>query len=154
MIITRCASQSDIAEMQELFRSTILSIPSKIYNPKQKAVWSDATKNKERWVRLITKQHCLLAEENNRIVGFISLENHDYLDFLYVHKHHFRKGVAQTLYNQIELCAREFNSKSLTSDVSIVARPFFEKNGFGVIEKQANKVQDQILINYKMHKKL
>lgn len=42
--------------------------------------------------------------------------------------------------------------KRLTSEVSITAKPFFEKQGFQVDEEQKRKANQMCLTNYKMSK--
>jgi len=87
------------------------------------------------------------------MVGFASLENNDYLD-LYVYKDHQSKGIANKLFMEIEAEAIKSGVANLYSDVSITARPFFEKNGFKISSLQ-RKIMDEILIiNFKMAKKL
>lgn len=44
--------------------------------------------------------------------------------------------------------------KTISGDISITARGFFEKNGFEVIKEQQNFRNNSCLINYKMVKKL
>lgn len=145
----RAFKDSDLKELQELFVNTIQSVCDKDYDSLQLKVWSSSVENKERWRSVVSNQFVIVAELQDKIVGFITLKNGSYIDFLYVHKDFQRKGIAQALYNKIELQA---DSIELTSDVSITARPFFEKNGFKVIQKQEVKRKDTYLVNYKMKK--
>ena len=54
----------------------------------------------------------------------------------------------------LEAYARERGAKRLTSEVSITAKPFFEKQGFQVDEEQKRKANQMCLTNYKMSKQL
>jgi len=58
----------------------------------------------------------------------------------------FRKGV----WNEAVL----YGISELTADVSITAKPFFEKQGYEVIRKQREERRGQILTNDKMRKEL
>ena len=46
--------------------------------------------------------------------------------------------------------AQALGAMRIVSNVSITARPFFEKHGFRVLKKQTVRIDDVELINYKM----
>lgn len=71
---------------------------------------------------------------------------------LFVHKDFCHQGIATSLYKYLEAYARERGAKRLTSEVSITAKPFFEKQGFQVDEEQKRKANQMRLTNYKMSK--
>ena len=73
---------------------------------------------------------------------------------MFVHKEFQHQGVATSLYKHLEEYARERGAKRLTSEVSITAKPFFEKQGFQVDEEQKRKANQMCLTNYKMSKQL
>ncbi|MNE47535.1 putative acyltransferase [compost metagenome] len=54
----------------------------------------------------------------------------------------------------LELEAQKQHSKMITSDISITAKPFFEKKGFVAKAEQKNVRLNVELINYKMEKQL
>ncbi len=82
------------------------------------------------------------------------MENNNYLDFLYVHKDHQRKGIVDKLYSKIEKEAIKRGGTVLNSDVSQTAKNFFLKNGFKTIAPQTKIINDVEIINYKMAKQL
>lgn len=147
----RPAKISDLDELQELFVNTIESVCNQDYDPIQRKAWTSSVENKERWTSIISNQLVIVAEIQDKIVGFITLKDGIHVDLLYVHKDFQRKGIAQSLYSKIESKAE---SNILTSDVSITAIPFFEKNGFKIVERQAVKRKDTSLVNFKMNKLL
>jgi putative acetyltransferase len=153
-IILRQAFLADLPEMKELFRGTIMLVCSNEYDAAQRAVWASSSEKTERWNDLINTQYVLLAMREGVIVGFGSLLNGDYLDFMYVHKDYQRQGIAEILLNALEAEAIRRNTKEITSDISKTARPFFEKKGYLVVKEQENPRGDIILINYKMKKEL
>ncbi len=155
--IIRKGELRDLAELQKLFLETITEICKADYNEDQIDAWISDTKNnenKQRWINILTKQFVLVAQIKNDIIGFITLENGNYIDLLYVHKNHQRKGIANSLYANIENEARQMNQLFLTSDVSKTARPFFEKVGFELIKEQIVVRKNVELTNYKMKKQL
>jgi putative acetyltransferase len=150
----RKATLADLKEMQELFVATIKSVCQKEYNEQQIEVWTSGVNNTERWIEVIEKQFVLLALIENKIVGYGTLKDANYIDFFYIHKDFQRQGIADKLLTLLELEAKKRSSKTITSDISITAKPFFEKKGFVVKAKQKNIKSGVELINYKMEKNL
>jgi len=152
--IVRRGQINDLTELKKLFVDTITTICASDYDNQQIEAWSSSVDNKQRWDEMITKQFILVAQDQNKIVGFATLDNGNYFDFLYVHKDHQRQGIAQRLLDDIEAEARRLKQTVLTSDVSKTAKPFFEKNGFKTIEEQTNISQGVEITNFKMIKQL
>lgn len=153
-IAIRFPELSDLAEMQKMFVDTISTICIEDYSPEQIKVWISLTENTQRWTYKLTSQYFLVAELDNKIVGYASLENNDYLDLLYVHKDYQRQGIADRLYSEIEKEAIKRKATVLSSDVSKTARRFFEQKGFETVAAQTNIIKDVEIVNYKMTKKL
>lgn len=150
----RQAIISDLEEMQKLYVETIQSVCKNDYNTAQIEAWISGVKNTERWVEVIEKQFVLLAIIENKIAGFGTLKDGNYIDFFYIHKDFQRQGIADKILNELEIEARKHHSKTITSDVSITAKPFFEKKGFVAKAEQKNVRLNVELINYKMEKQL
>ena len=149
-IMLRKGKPADLKELQQLFVDTITSVCSADYNAEQILVWTSGVENKQRWNDIITNQFVLVAQYRNKIVGFATLDDGNYLDLLYVHKDYQRKGIAQQLYANVEKEAKQRGQKELTADVSKTARPFFEKVGFNVVKEQTVNIKNVELKNYKM----
>lgn len=149
----RLSKPSDLTEMQRLFVETISAICKEDYTQEQIKAWTSSIENTQRWIEKLNSQYFLIAEQGNAIVGYASLENNDYLDFLYVHKDYQRQGIADRLYSEIEKEAIKRKVIDLYSDVSKTAKPFFEKKGFKTLEIQTNIMRGIEIINYKMTKR-
>ena len=143
---------NDLSEIQALYAETIKSTCKKDYNPEQINVWTSSVENKARWQEALLHQYFLVAEINGKIVGFASLENGDYIDFMYVHKDHVRQGIAGRLYEALEKESERLGYTGITSDVSKTARPFFEKKGFQVVKENKRRIKGVEMINYRMIK--
>lgn len=87
-------------------------------------------------------------------MGFGSIEQGEYLDFLYVHPAHLRKGIASKIYALLEQEARSLRKEVIWSDVSKTAVPFFQKQGFTIEQEQRNFIDKVEIINFKMKKNL
>ncbi len=155
----RSATKADLPAMLEVFVQAIEQTAAKDYSQAQRDAWSASAKNSERWERAMNNQEFWVAVIDGKIVGFISLENKNYVDFLYVHPRYTRRGIAQALYDTllatffVELRRRTYaqpTSSELCSDVSHTARPFFEKQGFEVIRENKNERNEEVLVNFRM----
>ena len=151
-MLIRQARLNDIDGILDLFSGTVTNVCATDYHEDQVKVWAASAENKQKWVDRINKQYFLIAEKENKIVGFGSIENGDYLDMLYVHKDHLRQGIANKLLEELEKESERENKHSISSDVSITARPFFEKYGYKVVKEQRNIIHNVEVINYKMIK--
>ncbi|TDP03642.1 GNAT family N-acetyltransferase [Flavobacterium sp. 245] len=150
----RKATISDLPEMKELFVQTIQSVCKNDYNTEQINAWTSGAKITQRWIDVVEKQFVLLVIIENKMAGFGTLKDGNYIDFFFIHKDFQRQGIANKIFTELELEAKKHHSKSITSDVSITAKPFFEKKGFVIKAKQKNIVKGVEIINYKMEKEL
>lgn len=146
----RIADQNDLEEIQTLFVETIKSTCRNDYNKEQIEAWTSSVENKERWKAILKNQYFLLAVIDNKIVGYGSLENGNYLDFMYVHKDYLRQGIANILFEKLKNESIKLGFDKLTSDVSKTARPFFETKGFSVLKENRNVIKGVEIINYHM----
>ena len=146
---------ADIPELKQLYRSTVLTINRKDYTADEVEDWASCGEDNQHWLELINTLHFIVAEnDEGEAVGFVSISDEGYLHSLFVHKDYQRQGVATLLYKTAEELAQHRQIVKITSEVSITARPFFEKQGFTVDEKQRRKANNLLLTNYKMSKVL
>ena len=78
------------------------------------------------------------------MLGFSSMNGKGYLHSLFVHKNQQGKGIATQLLFEVERIAKQYGATEITSEVSLTARPFFEKKGYKVVKTQkcqANKFE-------------
>lgn len=153
-IILREGSQYDLSEMIQLFQDTIMTVCKADYNTDQLNAWKSGAENRERWDSVIREQYIIIAEAENKIAGFCTLDQGNYIDLLFVHKDYQHQGIASQLYKPIEKEAFRQNQKFITANVSKTAKPFFESKGFKVIQEQTVTVKGIELTNYKMEKHL
>ena len=95
-----------------------------------------------------------IAEIDGVIIGFSDLEPDGHIHMMYVHADHQGKGVATTLLGYIEGKARQAGVSRLYSEISLTARPFFDRRGFIVLAQQEVPLRGQTLINFRMEKQL
>ena len=149
----RTACRQDIEELDELFRKVVREVNSKDYTPGQIDAWVGRV-TLSRWEELFDSDlHFIVAEdERGLIAGFTSVNPSGYIHSMFVHPGFQRMGIAGELLSRATEYACGWQAKKLSAEVSITARPFFEKFGFKVIEEQEVDLGGIVLKNYKMEK--
>jgi putative acetyltransferase len=151
-IVIRQANKSDVLKISNLFFETIQNINIMDYSKEEVDDWSSWKVNIDKWLEKMQEQYFVIAEMNNKILGFSSLANDGYLDLMFVDKDTQGQGVGSTLLSEIEWKAIQQNNDLIYSDVSITAKGFFESKGFIVERQQLKKAKKKELINYRMIK--
>lgn len=152
--IRRLAAQ-DIPEMRKLFRATVLTVNSKDYTKEEVEDWASCGDSVEHWKELLAKNNYIGAlDGQGGIVGFSSMNAEGYLHSMFVHKDWQGKGVATLLLSEVEKIARRYGVHKISVEVSVTARPFFEKHGYKVVKEQKAKANRLYLTNYVMEKTL
>lgn len=151
----RPLEERDIPEMQELFRSTVLNINIKHYTKEEVEDWASCGDNPGRWKELLSyNQYIGAFNEENLLVGFSSMNKEGYLHSMFIHKDWQGKGVATQLLSEVEHMARQYKVTEITTEVSLTARPFFEKKGYEVVNIQKCRANKLELTNFVMRKLL
>lgn len=144
----RTATSADITQIAKLYRDTILQVNAWDYDAEQVKAWSARWANVEGWQRRVAQQYFIVAVRHETIIGFASMDSLNYIDMLFVDHGHQRQGIATALLTALESKA----SGILTTDASITARPFFERQGYKIISQQTVMIADTALVNYRMQK--
>ena len=147
--IIRAALQSDAVELKKLFQNTVLAINRRDYSQAEVEDWAscgDDLSNIHYFIVAINQQ--------SEIVGFSSITPQGYLHSMFVHKDFQGEGIATMLLNEIEQYAITNGIIRITSEVSLTARPFFEKKGYIVEEEQKRKANQLSLTNFWMAKQV
>lgn len=143
---------SDAEEVAEVLRKSIREIAADDYSEEEVAVWSDT--DTENW-ELEKEEKRYVAVEEDNIVGFSGYKKDEKkLRATYVRPEWAGKGLGSRLLKKVEEEARKDGIDRLTCKATITARNFYEKNGWEVIEKTVQEVEDQELDVYKMEKEL
>lgn len=150
----RGAKNSDIPAIIILFRQAVLHATVGDYNKQQRYAWAARGSDPARWQKRIATQHFLVAKQADGLVGFGSIASDGYLDVLYVHHAHQGRGVATRLLTALEDWASQQKLFEIATDASITARPFFARHGYEVLKEQQNRIEEEVLINYRMQKTL
>ena len=151
--IIRAALQSDAVELKNLFQNTVLAINRRDYSQAEVEDWASCGDDLSNIENMIKTHYFIVAvNQQSEIVGFSSITSQGYLHSMFVHKDFQGEGIATMLLNEIEQYAITNGIMRITSEVSLTARPFFEKKGYIVEEEQKRKANQLSLTNFWMAK--
>ena len=151
--IIRAALQSDAVELKKLFQNTVLAINRRDYSQAEVEDWASCGDDLSNIEDMIKAHYFIVAiNQQSEIVGFSSITPQGYLHSMFVHKDFQGEGIATMLLNEIEQYAITNGIIRITSEVSLTARPFFEKKGYIVEEEQKRKANQLSLTNFWMAK--
>jgi putative acetyltransferase len=152
-IEVRSYKSSDAQDLAQIYYNTIHQVNAKDYSKIQLDAWAPENSGQaEYWVKKLEKTNPLVAISNGTIVGFAEFEPNGHIDCFYCHHQWVGIGVGTALMNAIHEIARDQKIAKIFVEVSITALPFFEKQGFKILEKQTVFIKDIGLINFKMEK--
>lgn len=151
---TRLYMPSDLNDILNLFYDSVHQVNKKDYTPEQLDGWAPKVPDVYRWEECLNKNHTLVVEENNQIVGFGNIGETGYLDRLYVSKDYLHKGVATLLIKELEKYAKAKGIHFMNTASSITAMPFFQSVGYKILEEQTVERREVRLRRYLMEKKL
>lgn len=151
MITIRIALNTDIEEIQSLYRNTVLVINRRDYSQAEVEDWASCGDDLSKIEDMIKTHYFIVAvNQRSQIVGFSSITPQGYLHSMFVHKDFQGKGIATMLLEEIERYAITAGIVRITSEVSLTARPFFEKKGYVVEGEQKRKANQLSLTNFRM----
>lgn len=139
---------SDCKEITELFYHTVHTVNAKDYTREQLHVWATGQVDLDKWNQSLQEHYTIVAVEDDVLVGFGNIDSTGYLDRLFVHADHQRKGIAAAICDRLEQAV----SGTITTHASITAKPFFEKRGYKVVKEQQVERQGIALTNFVMEK--
>lgn len=145
----------DASATLAVFVAAVTVTASADYSTEQIAAWArPERRNAADWDRAMSGRNSYVALIDGEIAGFSDVSANGYIDMMFVAPKHARHGVARTLLMTLETNARESGTKCLSADVSITARPFFERQGFTVVAEQHPLIAGVRLTNFRMTKPL
>ncbi len=152
-IAVRAYDSSDAQDLANIYYNTIHKINAKDYNKKQIDTWApEASLEVEKWSKKFERTNPLVAVVDGKVVGFVEFELNGHIDCFYCHHEWIGVGVGSALMKAIYEVANHHNISLIFAEVSITARPFFEKHGFKVLKEQKVFLGEIEFTNFKMEK--
>lgn len=154
-VLLRPFEDADAAATLKVFTAAILETASADYSAEQVEAWArPGRRDLAVWREAMRARDAVVATVESEVVGFSDVSASGYIDMMFVSPRHARRGVARLLLAHVEARARREGVAELSSDVSITARPFFERHGFVAVAEQHPVREGVELTNHRMVKAL
>lgn len=154
-IVIRQYRPADAADTMAIFLADVTDTAAADYSPEQIQAWArPETRELSTWHAAMHARNSYVAIVDGEPAGFSDVDRLGYIDMMFVDPRFLGLGVARQLLAHVEAYARAGRLTELTANVSITARPFFERYGFTVEAKQHPVMIGVELTNYAMKKNL
>lgn len=155
-MIVRSFQSRDAALLGRVFYRSVHEVGSARYSSSQVAVWAPAEPTEELYLARACDGRVFLVavDGEDRPLGYGDLKPDGHIHHLYFAPEATRTGLAVTLYEQLERAATEQGLRLLYTEASELARGFFYKRGFAVVERRDFILRDVPIHNYRMEKRL
>ncbi len=151
-------------KVSQLVHLSVQHIDHPRYSHEQLNAWSTAPRSRKHWqLRLQRSQSWVMLSDTQQsetedVVGVINVEtdfhHRGYIDSLYISPLLQRQGLANRLYQTLELWAQAQGYTSLSVDASYLSKGFFLKQGFKQIQPSYQITKDQVINGFYMTKSL
>jgi putative acetyltransferase len=128
--------EADLESVALLFTESVHTLAAGHYDPTQCAIWAPIPPEYDAWRERLSTLSTYVAEEGSRLVGFISYKDSGHIELLFTSPANARSGVASALYRIAEEVLHHHGIRQFDTEASLVARPFFERQGFRIEERQ------------------
>jgi putative acetyltransferase len=125
-----------------------------VYSKTQRNAWAGTSPDPKKWNERFQKLDGFTAEISGKAVGFMTLNSAGYIDLAFVSPDRTGCGVGRKLYEAVEAKALAAGVSDLTTNASLVAKPFFQRFGWRIDCEQAVAIRGETLTNYRMSKQL
>ncbi|TJY59995.1 GNAT family N-acetyltransferase [Sinimarinibacterium sp. CAU 1509] len=144
----------DLEAVAQLYTESIHTNAASHYDVAQRGAWAPRPPDLDIWRRRMATLQMLLAEEDGRLCGMLGYEDNGHIDLLFTAPGCARRGVASALYCAAESALAAQGLNELFTEASLVAHPFFLRQGFEVVEAQRINCRGVVLPRFAMRKRL
>lgn len=148
----RTYQKDDAPELWRLFYNTIHHVNCRDYSPELLDAWAPLEFDFAIWQRKMDTINPVIAEMDGKIVGYTDLQADGLIDHFFCHAQYQGQGVGRFLMEHVLRLGATRGITHFRSEVSITARPFYERFGFSVVTEQNLPIRGQILNNFIMEK--
>lgn len=129
--------ETDAAATARVFYDSIHNATRAFYDAAQRQAWAPRIPDTDAWRARIAPQIAFVAERDGAVIGFMTLRSDGHLDLAFVAPDTVGQGVAKALYDAILAAAFAAGMRRLTTEASLLARPFFARQGWTVLREEA-----------------
>lgn len=148
----RSYRDGDATDIGEVFFEAVHRLAAGAYSAEERHAWAPERRPPDFWVERCERKQPFVWEEQGRVRGFLELDPNGHIDCTYVHPSVANRGVGSALLEAAIERARELGLSRLWVEVSINARPFFEKHGFRVLRPNCVERAGVFLHNFVMER--
>lgn len=149
----RTATQHDVPALRELYRDSVLSQAPAVYTAEQTEAWARSADSPQ-LARLILDSTTFVAETDDRITGFCTVQSDGRIALLYVHGEFSRRGIGSALLRWALMHADFSQARALYAEASELSLPLFERFGFELAETERSDWNGVEFLRYKVRKLL
>jgi putative acetyltransferase len=149
-MIIRAFHEADLASVVKCFTESVRVTAARHYGLEQIEVWAPLEPDLDSWRGRLSSECVLVADVQGAVAGFVRVERSGFVDLLYVHPTHGRRGIGRELLNAACSWAAANGAKRFEASVSLAARPFFEAVAFRVEREQSVEYKGIVFRNFRM----
>lgn len=149
-MLIRTYRPDDAAPTLELLERAITTTGRARYTQAQVEAWIGPPRGLAEWNDERMAVQTVVAEEDESVAGFADLDEHGYVNRLFIDPRFGRRGVARALLEAVRSSARTRGLTALTTHASLIARPVFERAGFRVVHEETVRRGDVELVRFSM----
>ncbi len=146
----RLFTSADAPALGQMIHHAIHEGASGPYSAKQLRGWSPAPRDGAAMTQRLEGQFVLVAEDDKGLSGVFTLTDDGEIDFAYVRPDKKGQGLADRLYAAVFEEARRRGLSTLTVQASHIARRFFERQGWQLVETQTVTPNGVAMQNHRM----
>lgn len=143
----------DTLHVKRVFKDAVLNIGTHAYSEEQVRAWA-AFADDSLFDDQLKEGITLVAEAQDEIVGFGQLHPLNHIALLYVDSRHANQRIGSGLAKRLERHAEDSGMKAVSVEASKIARPFFEKQGYSVLDEEVIDRNGVEFERYLMHKRI
>lgn len=126
----RQATELDIPELADLYSNSVRAIASEYYSPEQVSAWAAIPLDPDFFRNFILDATTLIAEKNEKILGFAGIKDNGHIVSVYVHSDYLHRGIGSLLLGATLELAKLNKIVKVYAEASEFSKPLFEKFGF------------------------
>lgn len=140
----------DAPAAASLFFEAVQTGAKAAYTQEERNAWAPSIPDVTTWRDRMAAQYSVVAYRADKLLGFMTLTEEGVIDLAFVLPQEMGSGVAGKLYDEIIKQARARKLLTLQTRASHIARRFFEKRDWTVVQQQTAVRGDVELINLLM----
>ncbi|MEL6645722.1 MAG: GNAT family N-acetyltransferase [Pseudomonadota bacterium] len=127
----------DATALGQIFYRAVHEGAAGAYGATERAAWAPRAPDGAEWSLRLEGQVTVVADIDGQPAGFMTMATETgYIDLAFVAPEVMGHGVGHALYCEVEGVAREAGCPQLTTHASLVAQPFFERQGWEVVSAE------------------